>query len=118
MFREIFNKVRNERALKKVENLDADTFAQRLLEDNNAVLIDVRTKLENQLKRIPNSLLMDISDPAFSQELNRLDKNKNYYLYCRSGNRSNYAGKQMIKMGFNNVHHLEKGIISWSGEIE
>jgi rhodanese-related sulfurtransferase len=118
MFREIFNRVKNESVVKRVENLNSETFAAKLKEDSNAVLIDVRTKSENQLNRIPNSLLLDISDPAFFQKLDKLDKNKNYYLYCRSGNRSWYAGNQMIKLGFVSVYNLQPGIIGWKGEIE
>ena len=118
MFREIFNRVKSESAVRKVENLNSETFAEKLKEDSNAVLIDVRTKLENQSRRIPNSLLLDISDPAFFQKLDKLDKTKNYYLYCRSGNRSFYAGNQMIKLGFVSVYNLQPGIIGWKGEIE
>ena len=118
MFREIFNRVKNESVVRKVANLDSETFATKLKEDSNAVLIDVRTQLENHLKRIPNSLLLDISDLAFFQKLDQLDKSKNYYLYCRSGNRSWYAGNQMIKLGFVSVYNLQPGIIGWKGEIE
>ena len=101
-----------------VENLDTYTFEQRLKEDENAILIDVRTSMENQSKRIPNSILIDISSPQFLSEINRLDKNKNYYLYCRSGSRSFIAGMQMISMGFNNVSHLQPGITGWKGATE
>lgn len=118
MFREIFNRVKNESVVRKVANLDSETFATKLKEDSNAVLIDVRTQLENHLKRIPNSLLLDISDLAFFQKLDQLDKSKNYYLYCRSGNRSWYAGNQMIKLGFVSVNNLQPGIIGWKGETE
>lgn len=101
-----------------VENLDAASFEKRISEDANAVLLDVRTQLENQEKRIPNSLLIDISNPQFLSEINKLDKGKNYYLYCRSGSRSFVAGMQMILLGFNNVSHLQPGIIGWKGETE
>ena len=98
-----------------VVNLDPDTFEQRIREDENAILIDVRTPMENQSKRIPNSVLIDISSPQFLSEINKLDKTKNYYLYCRSGSRSFIAGMQMISMGFNNVSHLQPGIKGWKG---
>jgi len=101
-----------------VENLDTFTFEQKLKEDNNGVLIDVRTPMEHQQKRIPDSILIDISNPQFLLEINKLDKRKNYYLYCRSGNRSFIAGMQMLSMGFNSVSHLQPGIIGWKGETE
>lgn len=101
-----------------VENLDANTFEQKLIEDKDAILLDVRSPMENQTQRIPNSVLLDISSPQFLFEINKLDKTKNYYLYCRSGSRSFIAGMQMISMGFNNVSHLQPGIIGWKGETE
>ena len=101
-----------------VENLDAKTFEKKMAEDKDAVLIDVRTPMENQMVRIPNSILIDINDPMFMQEVDKLDKSKSYYVYCRSGNRSYHAGNYMLKVGFEKVYNLEPGIIGWSGKKE
>jgi len=89
-----------------------------LKEDGNAVLLDVRTAIENQMARIPNSLLIDFTNPAFKVEVDKLDKRKNYFVYCRSGNRSYLAGVQMLQVGFKKVYNLKPGIIGWKGEIE
>lgn len=94
-------------------DLDSETFSEKLNEDKNAVLIDVRTPMEYEQGHIPNSLLLDIMRPDFINELDKLDRDKNYYLYCRSGNRSFHAGRQMLMMGFKNVFNLEPGIIGW-----
>ena len=102
----------------KVVDLDSETFEQQLKEDKSAVLIDVRTKPEHDEVKIPNSLLIDLMNPEFSDEVEKLDKEKSYYLYCRSGNRSYHAGRAMIKKGFDRVYNLEPGIIGWTGETE
>jgi len=115
MFRESSS---NEGKKKMVENLDAKTFENRLREDEKGILIDVRTPMEHQLARIPDSKLIDIASPFFITELDKLDRSGNYYLYCRSGNRSYFAGMQMLKMGFENVCHLQPGIIGWKGKTE
>ena len=86
--------------------------------DDDAVLIDVRTKGEHDEVRIPNSKLIDIMSPAFIEEIEKLDKDKSYYLYCRSGNRSYHAGRAMIQKGFSKVYNLEPGIIGWMGDTE
>ena len=104
--------------MKLVENLDAKTFEKKMAEDKDAVLIDVRTPMENQMVRIPNSILIDINNPMFMQEVDKLDKSKSYYVYCRSGNRSYHAGNYMLKVGFEKVYNLEPGIIGWSGKKE
>jgi rhodanese-related sulfurtransferase len=104
--------------MKSVENLDSKTFEKKIAEDKDAVLLDVRTPMENQMVRIPNSILIDLNSPIFIQEIEKLDKSKNYYVYCRSGNRSFHAGNFMLQAGFQKVYNLEPGIIGWHGEKE
>ena len=101
-----------------VIDLDSSTFEQQLKEDKDAVLIDVRTKGEHDEVKIPNSKLIDLMNPMFLDEIEKLDKEKSYYLYCRSGNRSYHAGRAMIDRGFTKVYNLEPGIIGWMGETE
>ena len=104
--------------MKIVENLDAESFQKKIADDIDAVLLDVRTPVEHQMERIPNSFLIDINNAMFIQEVEKLDKKKNYYVYCRSGNRSFYAGNFMLKAGFEKVYNLQPGIIGWQGEKE
>ncbi len=101
-----------------VVNLDSESFEKQYKEDKESVLIDTRTEAEYNDGHIPNSILMDMMNPGFSEEVEKLDKSKSYYLYCRSGNRSYHAGRMMKNLGFENVYNLEDGIISWHGEIE
>lgn len=104
--------------MRYVENLDAESFNKKLKEDKNSVLLDVRTPMEHNMVRIPNSILIDIYSPSFPQEVEKLDKSKSYYVYCRSGNRSFHAGNFMLGAGFEKVFNLEPGIIGWNGEKE
>jgi rhodanese-related sulfurtransferase len=104
--------------MRYVENLDSESFKKKLKEDKNSVLLDVRTPMEHNMVRIPNSILIDIYSPSFPQEIEKLDKNKSYYVYCRSGNRSFHAGNFMLGAGFEKVYNLEPGIIGWNGEKE
>lgn len=99
-------------------NLDSGSFETQMNADKDAVLIDVRTKTEHMQQRIPNSMLLDIMHPQFVNELDKLDRSKSYYLYCRSGNRSYHAARQMVSMGFEKVFNLEPGIIGWYGPTE
>ncbi len=101
-----------------VQDLDSRTFSEKLKNDNNGILIDVRTKMEYNSGHIPNSTLIDISSPDFMNKIDELDRDKNYYLYCRSGNRSYHAGRQMLAMGFKTVYNLESGILDWDEDLE
>jgi rhodanese-related sulfurtransferase len=104
--------------MKIVENLDAESFQKKISDDIDAILLDVRTPMEHQMERIPNSFLIDINNAMFIQEVERLDRKKNYYVYCRSGNRSFIAGNYMLRAGFEKVYNLQPGIIGWLGEKE
>ena len=99
-------------------NLDSNTFEKMMNEDSNAVLLDVRTHQEYQTERIPNSILIDIYQPTFLDKIERLERNKTYYVYCRSGQRSLTACKHMKQLGFEKVFNLKPGIMGWHGEIE
>jgi phage shock protein E len=102
----------------EVNHLNAEVFEKKLIETEDAVLIDVRTKEENLETRIPNSILLNMYEPGFINHLNKLEKNKSYFVYCHSGGRSSVFCEQMIKMGFEKVFNLEYGIISWHGKLE
>lgn len=99
-------------------NLDSASFEKYFKEEINAVVIDVRTELENSELRIPKSVLIDIYKPNFLQKIVKLNKSKTYLVYCRSGSRSNTACKQMKLLGFDKVYNLKCGINGWKGRIE
>jgi rhodanese-related sulfurtransferase len=101
-----------------LEDLNSSEFSNKLKEDNNAVLLDIRTPNEFSQGHIPNAILMNIYDPTFADDIQQLDKNKNYYLYCRSGNRSYHAGKLMVQSGFKKVYNLSSGILDWDEPLE
>lgn len=88
-------------------------FNQKLSEN---IILDVRTKEECSESKIPGSLNIDYYSENFKDNLDKLNKNLNYYIYCRSGNRS---GKTVIILkdkGFKNVFNLEGGILAWKKE--
>ncbi|NJD23267.1 MAG: rhodanese-like domain-containing protein [Melioribacter sp.] len=87
-------------------------------EEKNFILIDVRTLEENKSLRIPNSKHIDIYKPNFADQIEKLNRSKPYFVYCRAGRRSHSACQQMKSMGFEKVYNLKGGIISWLGKTE
>lgn len=81
-------------------------------------LIDVRTNQEHNGGHIPNSVNINVMSPDFMTKIEQLDKNKTYYVYCASGNRSKTACSQMANMGFEDVNNLKMGMMGWSGSVE
>ena len=65
-----------------------------------AAIIDVRTPAETSEGHLEGAKLFDVQDAAFLANLETLDKSANYYVYCRSGNRSGAAIKTMQANGF------------------
>ncbi len=50
---------------------------------------------------------------SFAQKVAALDKDKTYFVYCRSGNRSGNACEMMSKDGFKNLYNLSGGMMNW-----
>ncbi len=100
-------------------NLTQEEWVSQLEKDNNAVILDVRAPEEVEEGYIPNALNIDFYlGQGFLDELEALDKSKNYYVYCRSGNRSGQACAIMKSAGFKNTYNLEGGFMQWEGDIE
>ncbi|MGK7395506.1 MAG: rhodanese-like domain-containing protein [Candidatus Cyclobacteriaceae bacterium M3_2C_046] len=104
---------------KSFETIYCNQLEEKLKSEpkNSYKLIDVRTTDEHRMGHIPGSLHIDIMSPAFADKIAQLDKDKNYYVYCRSGNRSAAACREMSKMGFTKLHNLAGGMMGWSGEL-
>lgn len=84
-----------------------------LIEDPEAVFLDVRTPEEFNEGHIEGAVLINFFDEDFKEQVEALDKDKPVYIYCRSGNRSQKAGMILTQMGFQKVYNIEAGYIGW-----
>lgn len=101
-----------------MEHLSQEEWVSQLENDDNAIIIDVRTDDEVAEGIIANAIHIDIyKGQEFVNEIEELDKDKNYYVYCRSGNRSGQACNIMSQMGFENAYNLQGGILEWEGDL-
>ncbi|MFO7315318.1 rhodanese-like domain-containing protein [Rhodothermus marinus] len=73
------------------------------------VVIDVRTPEEFAQGHLEGAINLDLMAPDFSEKIARLDPNRTYYLYCRSGNRSGQAARLLRERGLKayNIGGLE-----------
>lgn len=55
------------------------------------------------------------SGPSSGVELEALDKDKSYFVYCQTGNRSSKATELMHSLGFKHVHDIQGGMTAWQG---
>ena len=101
-----------------MKNLTQEQWKEALEKDENAVILDVRTEAEFIEGFIPEAKNLDIyKGQDFLNEVGKLDKNKSYYVYCRSGARSSQACALMNQQGIENTYNLMGGIAEWEGEI-
>ena len=99
-------------------NLTQEDWVSQFEADENAVILDVRTEDEFNEGFIANTINIDIHrGQDFVNEIEALDKSKNYYVYCRSGMRSAKACEIMNQLGFENAYNLIGGITEWEGEV-
>ncbi len=77
---------------------------------SEAIILDVRTPGEFNSGHVEGAKIMDINNKSFKDEINKLDKNKTYYVYCKTGIRSRSAVGYMTQSGFKNVCDIEGGI--------
>lgn len=97
---------------KKDSDLDGKAFREKFENTDQAVLLDVRTPAEFNSGSIPGAQNIDFMSPDFQNRIQTLDKDKTYFLYCRSGNRSGSAASIMEKAGFKSFN-LVGGIGAW-----
>ena len=101
------------KAQNSVKVLTAEEFAAAVKADKKAVVLDVRRPDEFAAGHIEGAVLLNFLDTvAFNAGVEKLDKSKTYYIYCRSGRRSNNAAVLMQKKGFT-VFDLGGGFLSW-----
>ena len=89
-----------------------EEFAKRAQRDD-VVVLDVRTPGEYESGHLKDAVLLDVQGDGFADCIAQLDKNAEYAVYCRSGNRSGQALRILEANGFTNAYHLRGGITAW-----
>ena len=91
--------------------VDVQKFIE--LQNKGYTIIDVRTPEEFSDGYIEGASNIDFHSPDFGTNIEKLDKDGNYLVYCRSGNRSLKAVHLMKSLGFKNAYSLTGGINIW-----
>lgn len=89
--------------------------AQELvMSDPDVVVLDIRTPEEVAAGAIPGAQVVDFYSPTFRADIDGLDRDATYLVYCRSGNRSAEATELMGNLGFESVYELDGGVLAWA----
>lgn len=96
-----------------VTKISSEDAKKIMDEDKNIVILDVRTEDEYNSGHIENSILISVDDLEDNAEEILKDKDQKILVYCRTGNRSNTAGKTLNEMGYTNLYDFG-GINDWN----
>jgi rhodanese-related sulfurtransferase len=96
-----------------VTHLSAERFKAIIANDKNGVIIDLRTTDEMNKGYIKGAVQIDFLAKDAEQQIDKLDKNKTYYVYCAGGGLSADAAEYMEKKKFKRVYNFEKGFSEW-----
>jgi phage shock protein E len=98
--------IKPNQSMNKQMNLSPAEFGEKI-EQEPGVVIDVRTRDEYASGHLAIAdHQYNLLDGEFEKQLDSLDKDATYYLYCRSGNRSGQAARLMKERGFENVYNI------------
>lgn len=93
-----------------------------LAEDPSTIIIDMRNHYEYEVGHFKNAI--EIPSDTFREQLPMAvdmmqeHKDKNIIMYCTGGIRCEKASAYMLHNGFQNVYHLEGGIINYARQIK
>jgi len=99
-------------------HLEADEFIS-MKDDEDVLILDVRSDYEHSIGRFKNALTLDIENfrdfPAKINELAKY-KDKKIITYCTGGIKCEKASALLLHEGFENVYQLHGGIIKYGKE--
>lgn len=103
----------NAQSQSEVEVLEPQAFIERVKADTSAIILDVRQLEEFAEGHLAQAINLDwLNQTVFINGLAKLNKQKTYYVYCRSGRRSQAAAGKLKAEGFQ-VVDLKGGYLHW-----
>ena len=103
----------NAQSQSEVEVLEPQAFIERVKADTSANILDVRQPEEFAEGHLAQAINLDwLNQTVFINGLAKLNKQKTYYIYCRSGRRSQAAAGKLKAEGFQ-VIDLKGGYLHW-----
>lgn len=91
--------------------------AQKMMEEGDVTVVDVRTQEEYEEGHVPGAVLIP-NETIGDEDIAKLPhKDAVILVYCRSGRRSAEAAGRLSKLGYENIYDFG-GIIDWPYDVE
>jgi adenylyltransferase/sulfurtransferase len=101
-----------------VPEIDAVDAARRLESESPPFLLDVREPWEWSISNLEQNGACLIPLAELPRRLGELPSGRAIVVYCRSGQRSLTAARQLLREGHAEVYNLKDGILAWARDIE
>jgi len=85
--------------------------ARELGQMKGMTVLDTRTDKEYKQGHIPGAIHVELSEVG--NKAKKLRKDKDLVVYCQNGNRSIWAIKRLMGMGFTSLYNLKGGYSAW-----
>jgi adenylyltransferase/sulfurtransferase len=82
------------------------------------LLVDVREYHEADIADLPEHGQLRIPTGEFPDRYEEVARDREIVLYCRSGRRSDWAGKILLQKGYERVLNLKGGVLGWRNEVD
>jgi rhodanese-related sulfurtransferase len=86
--------------------------ATRMLNHENAIMVDMRSDKEYRDGHIVNAIHTAAGKDGTSGKLEKY-RDRSLIVYCRSGQQSAKLSGQLSKQGFTSVYNLKGGVLAW-----
>jgi rhodanese-related sulfurtransferase len=97
--------------------IDINSIKNKVANEENIKLIDVRTPEEYEIEHLENSELVPLQSLENNiSNVEGLEKNDEIIVYCRSGRRSTEAYNILKALGYTNVKSMAGGINAWNSQ--
>lgn len=108
-----FNIIKSVKFSTLTDTLNAEEFII-MSNEPNVEILDLRSPEEYNYGHIEGVTNINFYDTLnFKSEIDKLDKNKSYLVYCRTDKRSGKTLEKMKEIGLENVYLLKGGIHAW-----
>ncbi|MBZ5201767.1 sulfurtransferase TusA family protein [Planomicrobium chinense] len=83
---------------------------------DDVIVLDVREPAEFAFGHLQGAVSIPLGE--LEERAGELDAEKEVYVICRTGNRSDFAAKQLAEKGFTRVKNVSEGMSMWDGDIK
>jgi len=91
--------------------------AYGIIQEQNPVILDVRTQQEYQNVHIPGAINIPVEGPnELKNDYTELPKDRPIVIYCRTGRRSVNAAELLASKGYDQLYNVEGGITRWTSQ--